>query len=91
MRPNLYDQYSPPSSVFNFRLYLGQSSPHRGSNLMKVYAMRDDTLGTTFTRYYRHTEGVIDTMLQANLGLSKLVSFGAMFLGKLARIADLGG
>ncbi|STZ12070.1 Phage Tail Protein X [Morganella morganii] len=53
--------------------------------------MRDDTLGTTFTRYYRHTEGVIDTMLQANLGLSKLVSFGAMFLGKLARIADLGG
>ncbi|WP_312679213.1 tail protein X, partial [Escherichia coli] len=43
---------------------------HRGSALMKVYAMQGDTLDALCARYYGRTEGVVETVLQANPGLS---------------------
>lgn len=39
---------------------------------MKVYAMQGDTLDTLCARYYGRTEGVVETVLQANPGLSEL-------------------
>lgn len=39
---------------------------------MKVYAMQGDTLDALCARYYGRTEGVVETVLQANPGLSEL-------------------
>ncbi|EPF7426757.1 tail protein X [Klebsiella pneumoniae] len=39
---------------------------------MKVYAMQGDTLDMICARYYGRTEGVVETVLQANPGLSEL-------------------
>lgn len=39
---------------------------------MKVYAMQGDTLDALCVRYYGRTEGVVETVLQANPGLSEL-------------------
>ncbi|EOA5115178.1 tail protein X [Citrobacter freundii] len=39
---------------------------------MKVRAMQGDTLDAICTRYYGRTEGVVETVLQANTGLSEL-------------------
>ncbi|EMA4766555.1 tail protein X [Cronobacter sakazakii] len=39
---------------------------------MKVYAMQGDTLDALCARYYGRTEGVVETVLQANSGLSEL-------------------
>ena len=39
---------------------------------MKVYAMQGDTLDALCARYYARTEGVVETVLQANPGLSEL-------------------
>ncbi|EBQ7042199.1 tail protein X, partial [Salmonella enterica] len=39
---------------------------------MKVYAMQGDTLDVICARYYGRTEGVVETVLQANPGLSEL-------------------
>lgn len=39
---------------------------------MKVYAMQSDTLDALCARYYGRTEGVVETVLQANPGLSEL-------------------
>ena len=39
---------------------------------MKVRAMQGDTLDAICTRYYGRTEGVFETVLQANPGLSEL-------------------
>ena len=50
----------------------GQAALHRGSALMKVYAMQGDTLDALCARYYGRTEGVVETVLQANPGLSEL-------------------
>ena len=50
----------------------GQAALHRGSALMKVYAIQGDTLDALCARYYGRTEGVVETVLQANPGLSEL-------------------
>lgn len=39
---------------------------------MKVYAMQGDTIDALCARYYGRTEGVVETVLQANPGLSEL-------------------
>ncbi|ASD51180.1 tail completion protein [Erwinia phage EtG] len=39
---------------------------------MKVYAMQGDTLDALCARDYGRTEGVVETVLQANPGLSEL-------------------
>ncbi|MDX6920598.1 tail protein X [Enterobacter roggenkampii] len=39
---------------------------------MKVYAMQGDTLDALCARYYGRTENVVETVLQANPGLSEL-------------------
>ncbi|HCT3597597.1 TPA: tail protein X [Klebsiella pneumoniae] len=39
---------------------------------MKVWAMQGDTLDALCARYYGRTEGVVETVLQANPGLSEL-------------------
>ncbi|EPP2804480.1 tail protein X [Klebsiella aerogenes] len=39
---------------------------------MKAYAMQGDTLDALCARYYGRTEGVVETVLQANPGLSEL-------------------
>lgn len=39
---------------------------------MKVHAMQGDTLDAICARYYGRTEGVVETVLQANPGLSEL-------------------
>ncbi|MDR3106440.1 MAG: tail protein X [Yokenella regensburgei] len=39
---------------------------------MKVYALQGDTLDALCARYYGRTEGVVETVLQANFGLSEL-------------------
>ncbi|AGH75419.1 tail protein [Edwardsiella piscicida C07-087] len=39
---------------------------------MKVYAMQGDTLDALCARYYGRTECVVETVLQANPGLSEL-------------------
>ena len=39
---------------------------------MKVYAMQGDSLDALCARYYGRTEGVVETVLQANPGLSEL-------------------
>lgn len=39
---------------------------------MKVYAMQGDTLDALCARYYGRTEGVVETVLRANPGLSEL-------------------
>ncbi|WP_101743994.1 tail protein X [Citrobacter koseri] len=39
---------------------------------MKVHAMQGDTLDALCARYYGRTEGVVETVLQANPGLSEL-------------------
>ena len=39
---------------------------------MKVCAMQGDTLDALCFRYYGRTEGVVETVLQANPGLSDL-------------------
>lgn len=39
---------------------------------MKVRAMQGDTLDAICARYYGRTEGVVETVLQANPGLSDL-------------------
>lgn len=39
---------------------------------MKVYAMQGDTLDALCARYYGRTEGVVETVLKANPGLSEL-------------------
>ncbi|MEY8616217.1 tail protein X [Citrobacter amalonaticus] len=39
---------------------------------MKVYAMQGDTLDALCARYYGRTEGVVESVLQANPGLSEL-------------------
>ncbi|HEE4224561.1 TPA: tail protein X [Klebsiella quasipneumoniae subsp. similipneumoniae] len=38
---------------------------------MKAYAMQGDTLDALCARYYGRTEGVVETVLQANPGLSE--------------------
>ncbi|HFE2021139.1 phage tail protein [Klebsiella pneumoniae] len=42
---------------------------------MKVYAMQGDTLDMLCARYYGRTEGVVETVLQTNPGLSELGIF----------------
>ncbi|EBG8978857.1 tail protein X [Citrobacter freundii] len=39
---------------------------------MKVWAMQGDTLDAICTRHYGRTEGVVETVLQSNPGLSEL-------------------
>ncbi|EIF0627958.1 tail protein X [Salmonella enterica] len=39
---------------------------------MKVRSMQGDTLDVICARYYGRTEGVVETVLQANPGLSEL-------------------
>ncbi|WP_338300920.1 tail protein X [Escherichia coli] len=39
---------------------------------MRVYALQGDTLDALCVRYYGRTEGVVETVLQANPGLSEL-------------------
>lgn len=39
---------------------------------MKVHAMQGDTLDALCARYYGRTEGVVETVLQSNPGLSEL-------------------
>lgn len=39
---------------------------------MKVYALQGDTLDAICARYYGRTEGVVETVLDANPGLSEL-------------------
>ncbi|WHQ17722.1 tail protein X [Edwardsiella anguillarum] len=39
---------------------------------MKVYAVQGDTLDALCARYYGRTECVVETVLQANPGLSEL-------------------
>ncbi|EHX2159146.1 tail protein X [Escherichia coli] len=39
---------------------------------MRVYAMQGDTLDALCARYYGRTEGVVETVLKANPGLSEL-------------------
>jgi len=39
---------------------------------MKVYAMQGDTLDAICARHYGRTEGVVETVLKANPGLSYL-------------------
>lgn len=50
----------------------GQSALHCGANLMKAYALQGDTLDAICVRYYGRTEGVVETVLEANPGLSEL-------------------
>lgn len=50
----------------------GQSALYRGANLMKAYALQGDTLDAICARYYGRTEGVVETVLEANPGLSEL-------------------
>lgn len=52
--------------------YPGQAALHRESNLMKTFALQGDTLDAICVRYYGRTEGVVETVLQANPGLSEL-------------------
>ncbi|MBT1848410.1 tail protein X [Enterobacter ludwigii] len=39
---------------------------------MKAYALQGDTLDAICARYYGRTEGVVETVLEANSGLSAL-------------------
>lgn len=39
---------------------------------MKTYALQGDTLDAICVRYYGRTEGVVESVLEANLGLSEL-------------------
>ncbi|HAV1832964.1 TPA: tail protein X [Enterobacter hormaechei] len=39
---------------------------------MKAYALQGDTLDAICARYYGRTEGVVETVLEANPGLSEL-------------------
>ena len=39
---------------------------------MKTFALQGDTLDAICVRYYGRTEGVVETVLQANPGLSEL-------------------
>lgn len=39
---------------------------------MKVYAMQGDTLDAICARHYGRTEGVVETVLRSNPGLSEL-------------------
>lgn len=39
---------------------------------MKVYAMQGDSLDAICARHYGRTEGVVETVLQSNPGLSEL-------------------
>ncbi|HDR2873672.1 tail protein X [Enterobacter roggenkampii] len=39
---------------------------------MKAYAQQGDTLDAICARYYGRTEGVLETVLEANSGLSEL-------------------
>lgn len=39
---------------------------------MKIYSMQGDTIDAICNRYYGRTEGVVETLLQANPGLSEL-------------------
>lgn len=39
---------------------------------MKAYALQGDTLDVICARYYGRTEGVVETVLEANPGLSEL-------------------
>ncbi|MGX5141568.1 tail protein X [Enterobacter hormaechei] len=39
---------------------------------MKAYALQGDTLDAICVRYYGRTEGVVETVLEANPGLSEL-------------------
>ncbi|MDL0037302.1 tail protein X, partial [Enterobacter hormaechei] len=41
---------------------------HCGANLMKAYALQGDTLDAICVRYYGRTEGVVETVLEANPG-----------------------
>lgn len=38
---------------------------------MKTYALQGDTLDAICTRYYGRTEGVVESVLEANPGLSE--------------------
>ncbi|MEI9603247.1 tail protein X [Enterobacter hormaechei] len=39
---------------------------------MKAYALQGDTLDAICARFYGRTEGVVETVLEANPGLSEL-------------------
>ncbi|HEM8757177.1 TPA: tail protein X [Enterobacter hormaechei] len=39
---------------------------------MKAYALQGDTLDAICVRYYGRTEGVVETVLEANPGVSEL-------------------
>ncbi|MCV2535106.1 tail protein X [Enterobacter wuhouensis] len=39
---------------------------------MKAYSLQGDTLDAICARYYGRTEGVVETVLEANPGLSEL-------------------